>query len=405
MKYAIVASTFTGNLGGASMLEASIQTIMKRDPKAHFYVYTVYPERDAAANRYPNVEVFSAKPLVLALIINPLALLYKVLVPLRSLLARIRLLRPLAEADVYLDQGGVTFVKGRAVFLIYNVATILPALIVGVPVVKCSQALGAFDTWLNKSLAKLFLPRVKQIFSRGALTDRYLTDLNLHNVTEAADYAFLLEVSKQNKLVVDDLFRKRKISNTKETICIVPSKLVRAKVARDGKDYVAEQQVFINQLLKSGYQVVLLPHSTRFYTHKTHNNDVPVSREIAAGIDDPDFHFIDVELNAQQVRAVIARSTLLITSRFHGMVSGLASAVPTLVVGWSHKYQEVMDQFDLSGHALSTKEFSAERMKTEFDELFEDRVAIGTQIKKRLPAVMKSAQKQVEYIVELAKSK
>lgn len=403
MTYTIIASTFTGNLGGASMLEAAIQTLQKRDPKARFYVYSVYPERDRRANTYPNVEVVSAKPLVLALLINPLALLYKVLVPLRGLLAKINLVRPLAEADVYLDQGGVTFVKGRTVFLIYNVATILPALIVGVPVVKCSQALGAFDSWLNRTLAKLFLPATKQIFARGALTNRFLSGLKLTNVTEAADYAFLLQVSKQATLGVDELFKRREIDCNKEIICIVPSKVVRTKVQRMGKDYVAEQQKFIKQLLARGFQVVLLPHSTRFYTNESHNNDVPVSRAIAAGMTNTNFHFIDEELNAQQVRAVIGRCSALITSRFHGMVSGLATSTPTLVVGWSHKYQEVMDQFYLSGYALSTKDFSAERLEKEFTSLYKDRVKIKRQITTQLPLVVESAQKQVEYIIAVAK--
>lgn len=385
------------------MLEAAIQTIQKRDPKARFYVYSVYPERDHKANNYPNVEVVSAKPLVLALLINPLALLYKVLVPLRGLLAKNRLIRPLAEADVYLDQGGVTFVKGRTVFLIYNVATILPALIVGVPVVKCSQALGAFDTWLNRTLAKLFLPATKQIFARGALTNRYLAELGLTNVTEAADYAFLLQVSKQATLDVDELFTRRKISDKKDVVCIVPSKVVRAKVQRMGIDYIAEQQKFIKQLLERGFQVVLLPHSTRFYTSKSHNNDVPVSRAIAAGITNKNFHFIDEELNAQQVRAVIGKCSILITSRFHGMVSGLATSRPTLVVGWSHKYQEVMDQFDLSGHAMSTKDFSAERLEAEFISLYADRAKVKKKIERQLPLVRESATKQADYIVAVAK--
>jgi len=399
MKYAVIASTFTGNLGGASMLEASIQTIIKKDPKATFAVYSVYPKRDREAHQYTNVTVYDARPLVLALWINPLALLYRILPPLRKLLLKSKLLRPLIEADVLLDQGGVTFVKDRTVFLIYNVATVLPALLVRTPVVKCSQALGAFTSWINIRLAHIFLPRMKQIFARGDMTRSYLEKIKLSNVQSAADYAFLLSVSVENNHFIGNLFNSMVIEQKGKIVCIVPSKLVRKKVDRAGGDYVLLWREFITQLVRDGHDVVLLPHSTRFHTNKTHNNDVPVCREIAAGVQSHKFHFMNKPLNAQQVRAVIARSDILITSRFHGMVSGLASTVPTLVVGWSHKYQEVMDQFDLSGHALSTKDLSIERLSSEFASLIKHKKKISKQITEKLPEVIKSAQRQVEYIV------
>ncbi len=403
MKYAVIASTFTGNLGGASMLEAAIQTISAKDSKAEFSVYSVYPKLDAAAHSYKNVKVYDARPLVLALWINPLALLYKILPPLRRLLKKSRLLRPLVEADVLLDQGGVTFVKGRTVFLIYNVATILPAMIVGTPVVKCSQALGDFSGPINKRLARLCLPRMSKIFARGDMTRSYLDKLKLNNVETAADYAFLLEVSKDNNEMVGKLFNSYVIEKKGKTICIVPSKLIKKKLDKAGGDYVKMMQDFINRLVGDGYDVILLPHSTRFYTDKTHNNDVPVCHSIAAGVKSYRFHFINKELNAQQVRAVISRSDVLITSRFHGMVSGLACGVPTLVVGWSHKYKEVMDQFGLAGHAMSTKDLTLERLETEFNSILKDKKKIKRQIGERLPGVIKSAQIQVNYIVGVAR--
>ena len=403
MKYAVIASTFTGNLGGASMLEAAIQTISSKDSKAEFSVYSVYPKLDSRAHSYKNVKVYDARPLVLALWINPLALLYKILPPLRSLLKKSRLLRPIVEADVLLDQGGVTFVKGRTVFLIYNVATILPALLVRTPVVKCSQALGDFSGLINKRLARLFLPKMSKIFARGDMTRSYLDKLKLNNVETSADYAFLLEVSKDNNEMVGKLFNSYVIEKKGKTICIVPSKLIKKKLDKMGGDYVKLMQDFINKLVSDGYSVILLPHSTRFYTDRTHNNDVPVCREIASGVKSYRFHFINIELNAQQVRAVISRSDVLITSRFHGMVSGLACNVPTIVVGWSHKYKEVMDQFGLAGHALSTKELTLERLDNEFKGIVRDKKKIKRQIGERLPEVIRSAQIQVEYIVEVAR--
>ncbi len=44
---------------------------------------------------------------------------------------------------------------------------------------------------------------------------------------------------------------------------------------------------------------------------------------------------------------------VLLTSRFHAMIAGLCLAIPTVVVGWSHKYEEVLAEFQLERFAFS----------------------------------------------------
>ncbi|MFM7263171.1 MAG: polysaccharide pyruvyl transferase family protein, partial [Acidimicrobiales bacterium] len=57
---------------------------------------------------------------------------------------------------------------------------------------------------------------------------------------------------------------------------------------------------------------------------------------------------IDADLRAGELRRLVSGSELLVTSRFHAMISGLATSTPTVVVGWSHKYREVLDDFGLA---------------------------------------------------------
>ena len=47
-------------------------------------------------------------------------------------------------------------------------------------------------------------------------------------------------------------------------------------------------------------------------------------------------------LTGSGCKDVIARSKLVVSSRFHGAVSGLVTGVPTFCTGWSHKYAELM---------------------------------------------------------------
>lgn len=400
MKYVTIASTFSGNKGAASMLEASIQTITKQDKAAEFFVFTVYPEQDAAMNTYQNVTILSAKPLFLGAVINPLALLYKLLPPLRKRLRKQPHIRAIAEADVFLDQGGITFVDGRAKFLIYNVATILPAMFMGRRVVKCSQAMGPF-TGINKFVSKLILPRVDTICARGALTLEYLKGLGLTNVVESTDYAFLMDISQPEAQAADTLLAATGFAfgEKDKTVAIMPSEVVRKKTEASGQDYVGYNVAFIQDLVARGYHVLLMAYSARANHESRHNNDLLVCREIANQLDNQAFTFIDQELTAQQLRHIIGRMDLVVTSRFHAMVASLAMGVPPLIVGWSHKYAEIMDMFNLKDSALDSGKLDQAALRVAFDRLVQNKQKAEAAIAKNLPAVKKNAQQQVAVIV------
>lgn len=51
------------------------------------------------------------------------------------------------------------------------------------------------------------------------------------------------------------------------------------------------------------------------------------------------------EPSALVTKAVIGVCALSVSSRFHGLVSGVAAAVPSLACGWSHKYRELMADY------------------------------------------------------------
>ena len=57
-------------------------------------------------------------------------------------------------------------------------------------------------------------------------------------------------------------------------------------------------------------------------------------------------------LSGIDCKAVIARAKLVVSSRFHGVVSGLVEGVPTLSTSWSHKYDELLKEHGRPGNAL-----------------------------------------------------
>jgi colanic acid/amylovoran biosynthesis protein len=400
MKVAIIGSALSGNKGAAAMLESGVQQLSARDPEARFVLLSMYPRSDAEQNPYGSLKVLDASPLRLGVLLNSAALLHRLLPPLRGTIQKaVPEIKALATADVMLDQGGITFVDGRGKFLIYNVASILPALMVGTPVVKCAQAMGPFRSPLNRLAAKALLPRMAAIVSRGAVTHEHLLGLGLTNVTAGADLAFTLEVTEEDaaaaEAAVDMTF-----FDGGDVVGVSPSAVLRKSAEAAGEDYVGEVRRMVEHLTDVlGKRVLLVAHSARAHTDKTHNNDLPLCREVYARLSSTErVLFPDMELGSQALRHLIGRCDLFVASRFHAMISSLAMGVPTLVIGWSHKYREVLDMFGLADWAVGndayTDEVFAERIRA-LDEAAEN---VRTQIAASLPEVTRTALEQVDVI-------
>ncbi len=58
------------------------------------------------------------------------------------------------------------------------------------------------------------------------------------------------------------------------------------------------------------------------------------------------------DVTGLECKGVIGGAAIVVTSRFHGAVSGLSQGVPTLMTGWSHKYRELAADFGLPGNCL-----------------------------------------------------
>lgn len=401
---AIIGSALSGNKGAAAMLESAIQTLTERFPDAEFTLLSMYPAEDRKQNPYKNLEIVDASPLNLGVGINSWALAHRLLPFAREAVHNNSpAVRALKNADVLLDQGGITFVDGREKFLLYNVASILPALNLGVPVVKCAQALGSFKNPVNKWAAKTYLPKMAAIVSRGAVTHEYLMGLGLKNVTEGADYAFLLDVTKEDAMLAEQKFDTKFFSGKTKVVGISPSVVMRKKVDAAGGSYVREMVEFIEYVTnKKGYKVALIPHSVRTGTDKTHNNDLPLCQEIYNKLADrKNVLFLDQEMGSQELRYVIGKCDVFVASRFHAMISSLAMKVPTLVIGWSHKYKEVLDMFGLAEWAFGQDKLSREYLQERFDSLDAQSKEVRVKLEDALPGVKKKAYIQVDVIARI----
>ncbi len=412
----IIGGTLWGNRGAQSMLETTIGVLRASFPQARFNIFSYYPKKDRALASGTHVTVLSAAPLSLATrhLVGALAgALLKAAgfkVPRKGFF---RVAGALAESDVLLDIGGITFSDRREKFLLFNILCIWPAMLLGVPVVKLAQALGPFRGALNCNCARAFLPRCRRIFARGEQTAAHLADLGLNSASceASADIAFLYRpeysLTSENGERVDALvgWMRQQQESGRKVIVLSPSALVEKESRHEGMDTAENFFAAIRALGGSGYAFVFMPNATRAGSEKAHNNDLLTitnwKNRAESGALPADIlaaaSWVDFDVNAAGIRRVIAGADLLVTSRYHAMISGLCLAVPTIVLGWGHKYRETMREFGLEAYSLDFGESGAG-----LDGLMRAALAQTGEIRKKIAAqqgrVASLAKKQFTYL-------
>lgn len=410
---AIIGGSVWGNRGASAMLETVIQKLRASAPDVQISIFTPYPEKDRSLSIAPDLQFYDSRPL---------ALIRYFLIALVLWLGRIFGLKnglkmgagALTRSDLLLDIGGITFADGRLKFLPYNILTIWPSLLHQVPVVKLSQAAGSFRNPLLRAIARIFLSRCDHIFARGEKTLGYIEDLGLgkEQVTLAADIAFSYRpsycISKENIKAAEQLCDTldQKIAEGQKIICISPSELVAKKMQSYQPGFC---ELILDTIKKNkcdDLAYVLVPNATREGSKKRRNNDIQVIRELRnrAEIDLPSSLYgkiiwVDYDINTEGVDQIINRANIVIASRFHAMVAALRSFKPTLIVGWGHKYKEVMKRFEQDEFVFDYQ-ISPSAVLEKLMILLENEELIRQQIKNAYPAERRISEIQFEYIAE-----
>ena len=382
------------------MLQAGLDLIPAYVNDIHFNVLSIYPGADRRLNRDDRVDVVPARPWQLMLM-TPLALVGRVFPPALKLMPALRALK---RSDLLIDMGGISFVDGRGgMILAYNVACILPALILGKKVLKYSQALGPFHTPLNRLAARLVLPRLAVNVARGAKTLEHTQELGLTNVELCADAAFaMLErqtAETEHALAALSRFDGRRV------VGLAASSVVREYADQQGIDYCQVLAEFIDQVTAEGYGVWLIAHAVRKSRKGGRTSDVETCEAIYDLVQHKSLcQMVTEDYSPSTLRTIIGQCDFFVASRLHAMVSSLAKGVPTLVTSWSHKYREVLDMFELGEWTVNHRSLTSEELLDGFHQLVEQENEVRARIAQHLPEVIASSRRNAEIAGRLLES-
>jgi colanic acid/amylovoran biosynthesis protein len=198
----------------------------------------------------------------------------------------------------------------------------------GKKIIFLPQAFGPFsDPELKVEMGKI-LTHADLIFARDEKSFEYLknTGFRTASLHLAPDFTNLVTVDT-NKFQQE----------FGDKVVIIPNqKMLETEDPVKNEGYKPFLTCLINLLIEKGETPVFLIHESK--------KDGLLAEEINSVLSSP-IEIVKKE-NSMEVKGIIGAARGVITSRFHGLVSALSQQVPCLSTGWSHKYMELMKDYD-----------------------------------------------------------
>ena len=139
-------------------------------------------------------------------------------------------------------------------------------------------------------------------------------------------------------------------------------------------------------LLKKGENLVILNHEG--------SEDLNICKQLSSDLGGVE---IFNHWNPLAIKAAIGRVKLLISSRFHGCVSGLSQGVPVIATSWNHKYEMLLKEYNLGGNIISLKNKEIDFSLFESAIKFEDSNALQKESNK----IKKSTELMWKYVFSI----
>lgn len=246
--------------------------------------------------------------------------------PFRNMLGLVRE----RDIDVVLDASGFSYGDqwNNAVARDRLASTIRTFNKRNVPVVVLPQALGPFTKAANRDTFTHIVKHADLLFPRDSHSFQYASELvpkeSRGHIKQCPDFTNLIKG-----------IESADFDPEQHQVCFIPnSKMVEKR--DDGAQYL--------DFLVASIEAAISKNSKPFILIHEQDADRRLTQQILARLSQP-VPVLDPQ-HALKIKWIIGRSKIVISSRFHGLVSALSQGVPVIATGWSHKYQELLNDYD-----------------------------------------------------------
>jgi polysaccharide pyruvyl transferase WcaK-like protein len=218
------------------------------------------------------------------------------------------------------------------------------------------------------------------ILARDEISRKYLEELAIRTpILTVPDTAFLLPSSESEVSRYYAAVRKA-------SLLIGLSVSFQAKNrSPKSNDYVLTMVDFVRYLIdKYAAHVVLIPNQQSGEL----SNDHQIALDISQKVNNVQCDVLDTSnLLAQEIKGVIGQCEAIVAARYHTIVASLSLGIPTLAIGWHHKYAGVLEIFRQEHRICNIEKLSFEDLVEKFDDLWQNREEIRQTIAAFIPHV------------------
>ena len=205
----------------------------------------------------------------------------------------------------------------------------------GSKIILLPQAFGPFTSEKIKKVFRKVVGNADLVFPRDDISYKYVIELagEQDKIIQAPDFTNLLNGSMPESF-----------QGNEGSICIIPNYRMIDKTYSDLSDrYIPFIAKCINEFLSVGERPFFLIHegAKDLWLAKEINKYCSISIDI--------IH----ETDPLAIKGLIKECKGVVGSRFHGLVSSLSQGIPTLAVGWSHKYDMLFKDYNFPQGYLS----------------------------------------------------
>jgi len=289
----------------------------------------------------------------------------------------------------------------------------------------------AFGRWRQYALSKsvgnkiIFMPQSWGPFKNKSVslfTRAMLRDAQLVCAREKISYDHLIEsgcVKPQKILLSPDLAFQFRASPSKRgqrilheagltdrnrpIITMTPNMRIFERTPGQGANntYLSTLiDVITHFLHKTPCQIVLIPHEASY----RRANDTELCKMIIEQIQDRErVCMLRADRSAADIKAVIGLSEFLVASRYHSLIGALSMRTPAAVIGWSHKYDEVMRELGLEQWVVDLVRQPANSTTDVVLKAWEKRDAIRKVLQERVPELEKKSALALDRMIDIIK--
>ena len=309
-----------------------------------------------------------------------------------------RFLRAYNEADLVVDLSGDTLADhpGLNGIALLNLLAFCPALILKKPYVVYSQSIGPFK-WYSKPLVSFFLRKAKAVLLREKISLEVFRSLEVKNdnVFLQADCAFALEPALPDR--VAEIWKLEGLEKVNKPFVGMAVSRLMESLDNNYVSFMAELADYIIEELK--VKLIFIPHVASPRGHGFDSDARDTQKKVFERLaNKSEAVLVNGDYGARELKGLIGLCDLFVSSYMHAGIAALSSAVPTVVLGWSHKYKGIMAMVGMDNFVFDYKSHNSEQIAIAVKQMWENRADVRLALVEKADFARKSALEAAEIV-------